>query len=161
MPISMCRYTCIESALIISPSYFSASLIARSVFPTPVGPVITITGSFEFRVSGFGLRDSGCELRGEGFEFCITVDSCSLGVPRTQIVNNLVLCPRKSSKYSNPDVSMLIWTTYRQSQRDISEDSSALQDWHPARGSERYIFQASPRVLRFPQADCRVLQLEN
>lgn len=42
----MWRYTCMESALMISPPTFFASSTDRAVFPDAVGPVIMIKGFF-------------------------------------------------------------------------------------------------------------------
>jgi len=50
-PISMWRYTCMESALMISPPIFFASSTERAVFPDAVGPVIMIKGFFIIRSS--------------------------------------------------------------------------------------------------------------
>jgi len=46
VPMSIYLYTCMESALIISPFTAFASAMESSVFPTAVGPVSIIKGSF-------------------------------------------------------------------------------------------------------------------
>ena len=46
VPISIYLYICILSAFMISPRRFLASSKARLLFPTPVGPRITITSQF-------------------------------------------------------------------------------------------------------------------
>ena len=45
-PMSMWQYTCIESALMISPFSALASSMDKAVFPTAVGPVRMISGCF-------------------------------------------------------------------------------------------------------------------
>jgi len=48
----MKRYTCMESALMISPPKASAAATAAAVLPMPVGPQMTSIGGFE-EMSGF------------------------------------------------------------------------------------------------------------
>jgi hypothetical protein len=43
------KNTCIESALMISPPYFTANSKASLDFPVPVAPHTTITGKREFK----------------------------------------------------------------------------------------------------------------
>ena len=45
-PISICRYTCMESAEMIDPLIFFASSMDKAVFPTAVGPVKMTIGLF-------------------------------------------------------------------------------------------------------------------
>ena len=46
VPMSIPRYTCMESALTISPPILFARATERAVFPTAVGPAIMISGCF-------------------------------------------------------------------------------------------------------------------
>ena len=46
VPMSICRYTCMESAEMISPPTARASIRDSSVFPAAVGPVRMISGFF-------------------------------------------------------------------------------------------------------------------
>ena len=50
-PMSMCRYTCMESADMTSPSTARANARESLVLPTAVGPARTIMGGFMTRSS--------------------------------------------------------------------------------------------------------------